>query len=269
MAPITKTLALAGALFAACGLTAPVEKRDVVWVTVTDVVWTTVDVTTTIYPDQLGATTATAESVTTTPAAPAVPTTAAATQQESESQSQQQAAAAPQPETSAPPPAVAPLPVTTTAPAPAPAPQPTEQTTVVPEPTTTSQAPAPAAPTSGSTSSASTSGSGYNGACDESSPCVGEMTYYYTATSATAPSACGTTNDGETEMVLALPGSIMTDADCGKSVVLQYNGVTQTAKVVDKCPSCDPTHLDLSVALFEALGPLTDGVLRGVKWYIE
>lgn len=269
MAPITKTLALAGALFAACGFAAPVEKRDVVWVTVTDVVWTTVDVTTTVYPEQLGATTATVEPVTTTPAAPAVPTTTAAPQQESETQSQQQAAPAPapQPETSAPAPAPAPQPETTTAPAPAPAPQPTEQTTVIPEPTTTSQA--PAAPTSSSTADTSSSGSGYNGSCDESSPCVGQMTYYDTATTATNPSACGTTNDGLTELVLALPVGMMTDADCGKSVTIEYNGVTQTGKVVDKCMGCDNTSIDLSRALFESFASLSAGRISGAKWYIN
>lgn len=263
MAPITKSLALAGALFAACGFAAPVEKRAVVWVTVTDVVWTTVDVTTTIYPEQLGATTATVEPVTTTPAAPAVPTTTVVPQQESETQSQQQAAPAPQPETSAPAPAPAPQPETTTAPAP-PAPQPTEQTTVVPEPTSTSQA--PAAPVS---SSGSASDSGYNGACDENSPCVGEMTYYDTATLATNPSACGTTNDGETELVLALPVGLMTDADCGKSVTIEYNGVTQTGKVVDKCMGCDNTSIDLSRALFESFASLSAGRISGAKWYIN
>ncbi|CAI7599692.1 unnamed protein product, partial [Penicillium discolor] len=50
MAPITKTLALAGAFFAMTGYSAPVAKRAVVWETVTDIVWTTVDVTTTVYP---------------------------------------------------------------------------------------------------------------------------------------------------------------------------------------------------------------------------
>lgn len=264
MAPITKTLALAGAFFAACGFAAPVEKRDVVWVTVTDVVWTTVDVTTTIHPGQSAATTATIEPVTTTAAAPAVATTTVVSQQESqESETQkQQQEAAPQPETNAPAPAPAPQPETNTAPAPAPAPAP--QTTVASEPTASQ---APAAPTS--TQSESTSDSGYNGACSEDSPCVGEMTYYDTATTATNPSSCGTTNDGETELVLALPVGIMTDADCGKSVTIEYNGVTETGKVVDKCMGCDNTSIDLSRALFESFASLSEGRISGAKWYIQ
>lgn len=247
MAPISKTLAFAGALYAACGLAAPVEKRAVVWETVTDVVWTTVQVTTTIYPAQHSAATATAEPVTTTPAAAAAVPTAAVSQQESEDQQP-----APQPET--------------TTVAPAPPPQPTEQSTVVSEPTSTSQAPAA---TSSTSSPGNTLNSGYTGSCDENSPCTGQMTYYDTATTTTNPSACGTTNDGETELVLALPHGIMSDSDCGKSVTIEYNGVTQTGKVIDKCMGCDNTSIDLSRALFESFASLAEGRVSGATWYIQ
>lgn len=251
MAPISKSLALAGALYAACGLAAPVEKRAVVWETVTDVVWTTVEVTTTIYPTQHSAATA-------TPAAATAVPTAAVSQQESEHQRP-----APQPETStvAPP---EPQPETTTV-ALAPAPQPTERSTIVPEPTSTSQAPA----ATSTTSPGNTLNSGYTGPCDESSPCTGQMTFYDTATTATNPSACGTTNDGLTELVLALPHGIMSDSDCGKSVTIHYNGVTQTGKVVDKCMGCDNTSVDLSRALFESFASLAEGRLSGATWYIQ
>lgn len=269
MAPITKTLALAGALFALSGIAAPVEKRAVVWETVTDVVWTTVDVTTTIYPDQaeptVATSTATVVPVTTTAAAEPTTTAAAAPQEDEKKKA---------------------APTTSSTETPAPAPQPTEQPTVqqqqaapAAETTSTTSAAAPAETTARSTSSSSGSGSGsgsgsasssgYTGSCSESAPCTGQMTYYDTATLATNPSSCGTTNDGETEFVLALPVGIMTDGDCGKSVTIEYNGVTKTGKVVDKCMGCDNSSIDLSRALFQAFASFSEGRLSDAKWYIN
>lgn len=265
MAPITKTLALAGALFALSGVAAPVEKRAVVWETVTDVVWTTVDVTTTIYPNQ-GKPTATATLVAVTTTAAAEPTSSAAPVEE-------EAKAAPAPTTS-----------TSVAPAPAPQPTETEQPTVQAQQaqaapsaessssTTTAAAPAQTetrSAKSDSSSDSSASSSGYSGACSSGAPCVGEMTYYDTATLATNPSSCGTTNDGESEFVLALPVGIMTDGDCGKSVTISYGGVTKTGKVVDKCMGCDNNSIDLSRALFQAFASFSEGRLTDAKWYIN
>ncbi|KAJ5191078.1 uncharacterized protein N7498_010063 [Penicillium cinerascens] len=262
MAPIAKTIALAGALYSVLGFAAPMQKRAVVWETVTDIVWTTIDVTTTLYPQQLDAATATVAPVTTAaPAVAAVTTTQAAQQQQAQKEAE------PEPTSSS----------STSTVAPAPAPAPTEQPTQAPAPpaavpttsaapSSTSEAPAPA---SSSSSSSSSQGSGYDGSCDESSPCTGQMTYYDTATTSTNPSACGTTNDGETEFVLALPHGIMTDGDCGKSVTIEYNGVTKTGTVVDKCMGCDNTSIDLSRALFGAFASLSEGRLSGAKWYIN
>lgn len=252
MAPIAKTIALAGALYSVLGFAAPMQKRAVVWETVTDVVWTTIDVTTTLYPQQLDAATATVVPVTTTAPAVAAVTTQAAQQPPAQQKAE--------PETTS-------SSSTSTV---APAPAPTEQTTQAPAPAVTSAAPsstseAPAAPSS----SDSTQSSGYDGSCDESSPCTGQMTYYDTATTSTNPSSCGTTNDGETEFVLALPHGIMTDGDCGKSVTIEYNGVTQTGTVVDKCMGCDDSSVDLSRALFGAFASLGEGRLSGAKWYIN
>ncbi|KAJ5324218.1 Allergen Asp f 7 [Penicillium atrosanguineum] len=270
MAPITKTLALAGALYSAFGFAAPVDKRAVVWETVTDIVWTTIDVTTTLYPEQLDAATATVVPVTTTaPVVAAVTTTAAARAAQVEKQPAQveeQPAEAKTTSTS--------TSSTSTA---TPAPAPTEQTTQAPAPveTTSSAAPttteaAPAAASSSTTeSTASSSSSGYSGSCSEGSPCTGQMTYYDTATSSSNPSSCGTTNDGETELVLALPVGIMTDGDCGKTVTIEYNGVTKTGTVVDKCMGCDNGSVDLSRAFFEAFASLSEGRLSDATWYIN
>lgn len=268
MAPITKTLALAGALYSAFGFAAPVDKRAVVWETVTDIVWTTIDVTTTLYPEQLNAATATVVPVTTTaPAVAAVTTTAAAKAAQVEEQPvEAETSTSSTSSTSS-------TPTSTSTAAPAP----TEQTTqaAAPVETTSSAAPttteAAAAATSSSTtrSTSSTSSSGYSGSCDEGSPCTGQMTYYDTATTSSNPSSCGTTNDGETELVLALPHGIMSDGDCGKTVTIEYNGVTQTGTVVDKCMGCDDSSVDLSRAFFEAFASLSEGRLDGAKWYIN
>lgn len=247
MAPITKTLALAGALFAISGFAAPVNKRAVVWETVTDVVWETVDVTTTIYPGQPTAT-----------VVPAVTTTAV------EATSTAQAAAAPQTleEESAP----APTQQAPTQQAPTTTAAPVVQAAVTSSSSTSSAAPA----ATSSTSSSSGSSSGYTGSCSQGSPCSGDITYYDTATTASNPSSCGTTNDGQTELVLALPHGIMTDGDCGKSVTITYNGVSKTGTVVDKCMGCDNNSIDLSRAFFEALaGSLDAGRISGVDWYIN
>ncbi|KAJ5610299.1 Allergen Asp f 7 [Penicillium lagena] len=228
MAPITKTLALAGALFAASGVAAPFEKkRDVVYDYVTDVVWTTIDVTTTIYPGGQAQPTAVTSVLTVVPASSSTVSEAPVAQ--------------------------------TTQAAPAPPAAPT---------TSSTEASAPA-PSASSSSSSSSGGSNYSGSCDSGSPCTGDLTYYDTSTTSTNPSACGTTNDGLTESVLALPHGIMTDGDCGKTVTISYNGVTASGTVVDKCMGCDDTSIDLSRALFEKFSDLDAGRLSGATWSIE
>ncbi|KAJ5881753.1 uncharacterized protein N7529_000425 [Penicillium soppii] len=268
MAPITKTLALAGAFFAMTGYAAPVAKRAVVWETVTDIVWTTVDVTTTLYPNQVP--TATVVPV----AAPAVPTTTAAAVAAivtpSETPEEEEEEAAPTTSTSTTEAAPAPtVEAETSSAAPAPVPTTTEATVApAPAPTTSTSTAAVAANTR-SASTESTASSGYSGACSEGSPCDGMITYYDTATTSTNPSSCGTTNDGATENVLALPHGIMKDGDCGKTVTITYNGQTATGTVVDKCMGCDDSSIDLSRHLFGQLASMDAGRVSGAKWYIN
>lgn len=250
MAPITKTLALAGALFAISGFAAPLNKRAVVWETVTDVVWETVDVTTTIHPGHHGHPTATVVPVVTTTAVQTTSTAQAAAAPQTLEEESSTSSAAPAPTQQA---------TTTTA-------APVVQAAVASSSSTSSAAPA----ATSSTSSSSTASSGYSGSCSEGSPCSGDITYYDTATTASNPSSCGTTNDGLTELVLALPHGIMTDSDCGKSVTINYNGVSKTGTVVDKCMGCDNNSIDLSRAFFEAVaGSLDAGRISGVEWYIN
>lgn len=259
MAPITKTLALAGALFAISGVSAPVNKRAVVWETVTEVAWTTVDVTTTLFPGQAHATTTVLP--VTTPVAEVQPTTteepaAAPTvvqkqhQEPKHTTTTTQAPAPPAPTTTQQPE------TTTEAPAPAP-------------PTTTAEAPTTTAPAPAATSSSAPS-SGYTGACDESSPCTGDITFYEVATSESAPSACGQTNSDD-QTVVALPVGIMGSGNvgCGRTVTITHNGQSRTGTVVDKCMGCDDTSIDLSRGLFKELADFSEGRVSGVEWYIN
>lgn len=75
-------------------------------------------------------------------------------------------------------------------------------------------------------------------------------------------------NNGNVEDLLALPHGIMTDKDCGKTVVTEYNGRSKTGTVVDKCMGCDNTSIDVSRHLFESLAPLAQGRIHDVTWYI-
>ncbi|KAJ5214463.1 hypothetical protein N7449_001632 [Penicillium cf. viridicatum] len=278
MAPITKTLALAGAFFALTGYSAPVAKRAVVWETVTDIVWTTVDVTTTVYPQ--AAHTATVVPV----VANAVPTTTAAPVVEASTKEVEKAAptttssstttAAPVPTVEAPAKQVeqaAPTTSSTTTAAPAPTVE--AETSTTPAPVVQAETSSTAAPTATRSANTETTNtetsSGRTGVCSEGSPCDGEITFYDTATTSTNPSSCGTTNDGTVENVLALPHGIMTDSDCGKTVTITYNGQTATGIVVDKCMGCDNGSVDLSRHLFGQLASMDAGRVNGAKWYIH
>ncbi|KAJ5931458.1 hypothetical protein N7516_005947 [Penicillium verrucosum] len=281
MAPITKTLALAGAFFALTGYSAPVAKRAVVWETVTDIVWTTVDVTTTVYPQA-------AHTATVVPVVNAVPTTTAAavvqapTKEVEEaaptttsSSSTTTAAPIPAPTVEAPAKQVEQAaPTTTSTAAAAPAPTVEAETSTTPAPVVEAKISSPAAPAATrsantETTNIETTSSGRTGVCSEGSPCDGEITFYDTATTSTNPSSCGTTNDGTVENVLALPHGIMTDGDCGKTVTITYNGQTATGIVVDKCMGCDDGSVDLSRHLFGQLAPMGKGRVDGAKWYIH
>ncbi|KAI4141234.1 MAG: hypothetical protein LQ340_007689 [Diploschistes diacapsis] len=96
-------------------------------------------------------------------------------------------------------------------------------------------------------------------ACDSSSPCTGDATFY-----AVGLGACGQTSD-PSEMIVAVPdqvmGSLSSGSDmnplCGKKVsITLIDGVGPvTATVMDKCGGCDgPYDLDMSTGLFSALG---------------
>ncbi|KAL2867867.1 uncharacterized protein BJX67DRAFT_67163 [Aspergillus lucknowensis] len=262
MAPIAKSLAIAATAFTALGAAAPGHnhghnhnhKRDevIVWKTVTTVVWTTVDVTTTVYPgDEAPPSTIIEETVNhaTAPALPEVKPETTTTAAEPTSTVEPEAPSVDNPEAQVVQPTIpteVPIPTQVI-------PDPVETSTQEPEPVETSD---PAPPTSG-------------GPCSASSPCVGQVTFYDVATSMSAPSSCGDVNDGSTDDVIALPVGIMKDSDCGRTVVIKYGGKTSRGTVVDKCMGCDNTSIDLSRHFFSLLAPFEKGRLHGVEWYLE
>lgn len=258
MAPIAKSLALAGAVFSALSSAAPLQKRDdvTVWETTTAVEWTTVDITTTISPPSK---TGSAK----TSVIPVITTPTAEPQAQAPASQPAQFAQAEESSTSTAAPASTEVPTTTAAPAPL------ERSTSEQERAVTTivaQAKPAANANSGSSSSG---GSDYNGSCSKDSPCKGQVTFYDTATSQSAPSSCGWTNDGETESVIALPHGIMKDSDCGRTVTINYGGIKKTGKVVDKCMGCDSSSIDLSRHFFGELAAMTAGRLFGVEWFME
>ncbi|KAA8649171.1 hypothetical protein EYZ11_009838 [Aspergillus tanneri] len=266
MAPLAKSLALAGSLLATFASAVPMEKRDVVIVyeTSTSVVWTTVDITTTIYANPPSATAVVAEDAapaghkaepehkhghkhqslhSTTTQAPPVITQEPEPQPEPTSSTQSTTTAAPPPPPPPPPPANPP-----------PA-----------NPPPANPPPANPPPANGGGSS----GGSPNGSCTKDSPCAGDVTFYDTATSMSAPSSCGFTSDGLTENVIALSHELMSDSDCGRKVSIRYGGSVKTGKVVDKCMGCSRSSIDLSRHFFNELASEDAGRLSDVEWWLD
>lgn len=79
--------------------------------------------------------------------------------------------------------------------------------------------------------------------------------------------SCGQTNSDD-EMVVALSSELMGSGNyCGKSINVKSDSGSVTVKVVDTCPSCSKTNLDLSPAAFKKLGDLSEGRIA-VTWSI-
>lgn len=263
------------ALVAAAGLlplltlAAPVnnlEKRKLVIETVTDTVWTTIDLTTTVYepnytppahhksasaahttadggqffdrPSEIASTTSSTPFPSTTEAPPPPPSTTAA-----RSSPPASTTPAPQPSSSS----------SVAAPAPAPSSSPAAQ---------------PQAQVA-SSNTGSTGGGSPNGQCTESSPCTGDITFYEAGLG-----ACGTTADGSTEDVVALPHGLMGAQSngnpfCGLKVTIKNGGKTASGTVGDKCQGCDDFAIDLSNHLYDQLADESAGRVHNVEWFFD
>lgn len=175
---------------------------------------------------------------------------------------------------------VAPAPAPTTSSSsvyvPAPAPEPTTSSTtseppvvVAPTSTSTTEAaaavPTPAAvPTESTTTSSSSSDSGATTGW--------KITWIGDTTGALT--ACGQPYEADSMYVAVDP----TVLDCGSDgkgtpMTVTANGKTVSAYAIDKCMGCDPTHIDVATAVYEALGyTLDDGGMHNtgkIDWVIS
>ncbi|KAF4611936.1 hypothetical protein D9613_003897 [Agrocybe pediades] len=91
----------------------------------------------------------------------------------------------------------------------------------------------------------------------------GRATWYYAGIG-----ACGDWNDDGDHIVALSPIEFAGGTKCGKMIRVHYQGRSVTARIVDLCPSCGWTGIDLSTSAFRALAPLDEGVLHAVWEYL-
>lgn len=224
------------------------QKRDLVVVTVTNLVYKTVDVTTTVWidPDYTPtvdsyASAASPTIIEVTTSAEAVPAYTPETTTTTSSSTEAAAAAyTPQPTTL----------ITTTAAAAA-------YTVAV---SSSAEEYAAAAATTAATSSDASS-----------STYTGDITFYDTE----GTSACGDSNiDGYSYNAIALPYGFMGTASndnpyCGKTITIKNGDKTATGTVIDKCMGCTGMSIDLSRHLFDELADEAEGRVTGVEWWFS
>ncbi|KMU72382.1 hypothetical protein CISG_03030 [Coccidioides immitis RMSCC 3703] len=56
---------------------------------------------------------------------------------------------------------------------------------------------------------------------------------------------------------------------CGKTITIEYGGVTSKAVVKDKCPTCARGSLDMTRHLFYKFADEAEGRVHGVKWSFD
>jgi hypothetical protein len=237
----TSTFAISALSLGSLVTAAPLKAKrdDVVWVTDVHVVTTYLELTTTVWVDQLPARTSAAGAFFENPK-PANPTPAAATTST--------------PATSSTPAAVAPE---------TPVVQPTQPAQVQSPVETPSPAAQTSSPAAGSgSSSPPASGQVY----------TGDITFYDPDGNY---GSCGDKIQNSEDAV-ALPLSMMKAVSsksnghpwCGKKIAIQFNGQTFTATVKDSCPGCNDGDVDMTSGLFKKVtGGTVDGRGKGLaKW---
>ncbi|KAF7506194.1 hypothetical protein GJ744_012174, partial [Endocarpon pusillum] len=279
---------LAASLLSSVAQAAPalhaIKARDYVTEIVTETVWTTVDITTTLYADELPSTSAPAtasaevtstEKIESTPkptslsaAAPAPtssekgPVAASSATEESADSSTSQT-----PEFTAPGPSVPAESPPASVPAVSATPE--EPTPVV---VPTPEIPAPSAPSAPATYEAPTpspvSAVAKDGSCEKGSPCTGDVTHWDGGLG-----ACGTNVDTESDMAIALPYGFMgplsnSNPYCGRSVTIKTtSGSTVKATVKDKCMGCEGRSIDCTNKAFNAITDgKGDGRVKNIEW---
>ncbi|GAA0400953.1 cysteine/serine endopeptidase inhibitor [Streptomyces luteireticuli] len=97
----------------------------------------------------------------------------------------------------------------------------------------------------------------------------GKMTYYNDK----GYGACGTQIDAGSQDLVAVSSAWWTSANTnndplcsGVQVQVTYGGRTITVPVKDKCPTCEPGHIDLSESAFRKLVPPGTDMVPDVSW---
>jgi hypothetical protein len=89
--------------------------------------------------------------------------------------------------------------------------------------------------------------------------------------------ACGITNV-DSDFIVAISmirfdavstGNSNTNPLCGKSVSITFNGVTETATIVDRCTGCADNSLDMTPGLFQKFASLDVGRIHGIDWHFD
>ncbi|KAI4156572.1 MAG: hypothetical protein L6R39_001082 [Caloplaca ligustica] len=267
------------ASFLALAAAVPLEKRILIITTVTDVVVTTIDTTTTVWVKPTNAPGQHVHNhahkhpaLAPAPAPKKAPAPVAQPQSPPEAPSSPadvNKQPAPSPAPAAPSPKQAAPVIQQAAKQAAPAPQPAPAVYTAPSPTPQPPTPAAPAPKANAYSSAkSESNSGSTADCGKvGMPCSGDITYYDTGLG-----ACGWTNDGTREKVFALAHGMMGEQSngnpfCGRRAEISLDGNTVVGRLVDKCGGCEGQSIDLSHALFDVLAPESKGRISDVKWH--
>jgi hypothetical protein len=278
-------LILAASLLSSVAQAAParraIKARDYVTEIVTETIWETVDITTTVYVDELPTTAAPASTTAEVISAAeeeeptSIPTsTAAAPPTSPAAVTSTSAPVAPAPQPAPEPAYVAPAPAAgefaeNSAPAAA---QPTPEVVApAPAPAPAPPAPAPPAPVNQVVNTASSAGSESASCEGGSAACKGDVTHWDGGLG-----ACGTVVDTENEMAIALPFEFMgllsnTNPYCGRTLTIEtVSGSTVQAKVGDKCMGCVGRSIDLTNKLFNAVTDgKGDGRVKNIKWWFN
>lgn len=152
-------------------------------------------------------------------------------------------------------------------PASSPTPYENPDSTPTPTPTPTSTDDSTPSPTP-STSSDSTSSDSNSSGSDTHTG--GDLTWF---TQNGVAGACGTVHS-DSDFIAALDTSVYGDTGaqssyCGKTIRITWQGNSVDVVVADACPTCDnASSVDLSEAAFQALAPLSTGLLTGASWSV-
>ena len=261
MAIFSKYL-IASSVLSTIALAAPLIQRDVVTDIVTETVWTTLDVTTTIYDNAMPAATT-----------PAVMTSPAVQMNTIETSTSIPTTLVPMTTPTVPPPASTPAAEffgTSTTPLVPSAVGATAATPTAAAPNTSTWTSAAVASSTAAPGSIAASTSG---TCEgEGDACVGDVTHWDGGLG-----ACGTNVDTNTDLAIALPYQFMgTESNdnpyCGRSVTL-YNptsGTTVQATVRDKCMGCLDRAIDCTDILFNQITDnMGNGRMSGIEWWLN